>query len=120
MKNSTQIYFYYIRPSLSYKFIPIYIFFPYFKLKSLLRRSIEEFVNLFDPNNGHQLPLFRMTLTFDEEKMEIYPTLQDLEAFILEILNAIANTLQVRLCICTAHLKENEHTLADFYLKNVF
>ncbi|XP_031701028.1 dynein heavy chain 12, axonemal isoform X2 [Anarrhichthys ocellatus] len=64
------------------------------QLKSLLQRSVEEFVNLFDPSNRHRLPLFRMALTFDDEKMEIYPTLQDLEASVFEILNAITNTLQ--------------------------
>ncbi|KAF3860593.1 hypothetical protein F7725_000848 [Dissostichus mawsoni] len=68
------------------------------QLKSLLQSSIEELVNHFDPSNGQRLPLFRMALTFDDEKMEIYPTLQDLEAAILEIVNAISNTLQVRLC----------------------
>ncbi len=40
-----------------------------------------------------------MALTFDDEKMEIYPTLQDLEAAVFEILNTITNTLQVRLCV---------------------
>ncbi|KAI9530578.1 hypothetical protein NQZ68_000068 [Dissostichus eleginoides] len=64
------------------------------QLKSLLQSSIEELVNHFDPSNGQRLPLFRMALTFDDEKMEIYPTLQDLEAAILEIVNAITNTLQ--------------------------
>lgn len=38
-----------------------------------------------------------MALTFDDEKMEIYPTVQDLEAAVFEILNAITNTLQVKL-----------------------
>uniref|UniRef100_A0A8C4EB11 Dynein axonemal heavy chain 12 n=1 Tax=Dicentrarchus labrax TaxID=13489 RepID=A0A8C4EB11_DICLA len=64
------------------------------QLKSLLQTSVEEFVNLFDPSNRHLLPVFRMALTFDDEKMEIYPTLQDLEAAVFEILNAITNTLQ--------------------------
>lgn len=52
---------------------------------------------MFDPSNRHLLPLFRMALTFDDEKMEIYPTVQDLEAAVFEILNAITNTLQVKL-----------------------
>ncbi|XP_028438243.1 dynein heavy chain 12, axonemal isoform X1 [Perca flavescens] len=64
------------------------------QLKSVLQTSVEEFVNLFDPSNHRCLPLFRMALTFDDEKMEIYPTLQDLEAAVLGILNAITNTLQ--------------------------
>ncbi|XP_023257599.1 dynein heavy chain 12, axonemal [Seriola lalandi dorsalis] len=64
------------------------------QLKSLLQKSVEEFVSLFDPSHHHRLPLFRMALTFDDEKMEIYPTLQDLEAAVFEILNAITNTMQ--------------------------
>lgn len=55
-----------------------------------------------------------MALTFDDEKMEIYPTLQDLEASVLEIIHAITNTLQVRSCMYTNHLSANEHFLADF------
>ncbi|XP_029012096.1 dynein axonemal heavy chain 12 [Betta splendens] len=64
------------------------------QLKSLLHTSVEKFVDLFDSSNDHHLPLFRMALTFDDEKIEIYPTLQDLEASVLEIFNAITNTLQ--------------------------
>ena len=63
----------------------------------MLQTSVEEFINLFEPSNPHHLPLFRLALTFDDEKMEIYPTLQDLEAAVFEILNAITNTLQVKL-----------------------
>uniref|UniRef100_A0AAX7UY72 Dynein axonemal heavy chain 12 n=1 Tax=Astatotilapia calliptera TaxID=8154 RepID=A0AAX7UY72_ASTCA len=53
-----------------------------------------EFVGVFDPSNHHRLPIFRMALTFDDEKMEIYPALQDLEAAVLDILSAITNTFQ--------------------------
>nr|XP_057908676.1 dynein axonemal heavy chain 12-like isoform X2 [Doryrhamphus excisus] len=64
------------------------------QLKSLLQRSVEEFVYPFEPSNHHFLPLFRMALTLNEEKMEIGPTLQELEADVFEILNAITSTLQ--------------------------
>ncbi|XP_029975539.1 dynein heavy chain 12, axonemal [Salarias fasciatus] len=64
------------------------------QLKSLLQASVEEVVNVFDPGCHHLLPIFHMALTFDDEKMEIYPTLQDLEDSVLEILNAVTNTLQ--------------------------
>ncbi|XP_060913896.1 dynein axonemal heavy chain 12 [Labrus mixtus] len=64
------------------------------QLKSVLHKSLEEFVGLFDPSNGQCLLVFRMALTFDDEKMEIYPTLQDLKAAVFEILYAITNTLQ--------------------------
>lgn len=60
-----------------------------------MERSVEDFVSLFDPRNVYQLPLFRMDLTFDDEKMEFYPSFQDLEESVLEILNLITNTMQV-------------------------
>ena len=66
------------------------------QLKSLLERSVEAFVNLFDLSNTNKLPLFHMDLTFDDEKIDLYPSFQDLENAVLEILNAITNTMQVR------------------------
>ncbi|CAJ1084997.1 dynein heavy chain 12%2C axonemal [Xyrichtys novacula] len=64
------------------------------QLKSMLHRNVEEFVGLFNPSNGHRVPVFRMALTFDDEKMEIYPTLEDLKAAVFEMLPAITQTLQ--------------------------
>ncbi|XP_055788183.1 dynein axonemal heavy chain 12 isoform X2 [Salvelinus fontinalis] len=64
------------------------------QLRSLVERSVEDFVSLFNPCNVYQLPLFRMDLTFDDEKMEFYPSFQDLEESVLEILNLITNTMQ--------------------------
>lgn len=45
-----------------------------------------------------------MSLTFDDEKMEIYPTTQDLESTVLEILAIMTNTLQVKHLTRTARL----------------
>lgn len=56
---------------------------------------MEAFVSLFQPLNKQKLPLFKMDLTFDDEKIDIYPSFQDLEEAVLEILNSIINTLQV-------------------------
>ncbi|XP_068180564.1 dynein axonemal heavy chain 12 [Antennarius striatus] len=64
------------------------------QLKILQQKCVEEFVNLFDPSNCYCMPLFRMALTFDDEKMEMYPTLEDLEAAVFESLNSVTNTLQ--------------------------
>ncbi|KAK3519072.1 hypothetical protein QTP70_016355, partial [Hemibagrus guttatus] len=66
------------------------------QLKALIERSVEAFVSLFQPLNKQKLPLFKMDLTFDDEKMDFYPSFQDLEEAVLEILNSIINTLQVR------------------------
>ncbi|XP_041955531.1 dynein heavy chain 12, axonemal isoform X1 [Alosa sapidissima] len=64
------------------------------QLRGLIERSVEEFASLFSPSRAYKLPLFRMDLTFDDEKMEFYPTFQDLEEAVMEILNKISNTMQ--------------------------
>ncbi|NXO43925.1 DYH12 protein, partial [Locustella ochotensis] len=64
------------------------------QLKELLQRTTEVFVKLFDPEDRSHLPLFKMDLTFDENKMEFYPSLQDLEEAILFIVDCIGQTLQ--------------------------
>uniref|UniRef100_A0A8C3D352 Dynein axonemal heavy chain 12 n=1 Tax=Cairina moschata TaxID=8855 RepID=A0A8C3D352_CAIMO len=64
------------------------------QLKGFLRRNVEAFVKLFDPEDRSHLPLFKMELILDEKKMEFYPSLQDLEEAILFIVNRIGQTLQ--------------------------
>uniref|UniRef100_A0A8B9ERX1 Dynein axonemal heavy chain 12 n=1 Tax=Anser cygnoides TaxID=8845 RepID=A0A8B9ERX1_ANSCY len=64
------------------------------QLKEFLRRNVEAFVKLFDPEDRSRLPLFKMELILDEKKMEFYPSFQDLEEAILFIVNRIGQTLQ--------------------------
>ncbi|KFZ53589.1 Dynein heavy chain 12, axonemal, partial [Podiceps cristatus] len=64
------------------------------QLKELLRRTVEDFVKLFDPEDRNWLPVFKMELTLDKNKMEFYPSLQDLEETILFIVNRIGQTFQ--------------------------
>ncbi|NWT54228.1 DYH12 protein, partial [Erythrocercus mccallii] len=64
------------------------------QLKELLQRATEVFVKLFDPEDRSRLPLFKMDLTFDENRMEFYPSLQDLEEAILFVVDCIGQTLQ--------------------------
>ncbi|TSM04870.1 Dynein heavy chain 7, axonemal [Bagarius yarrelli] len=64
------------------------------QLRALIERSVEEFVSLFEPLGKQKLPLFKVHLTFDDEKMDSYPTFHDLEGTVLEILNLIMSTLQ--------------------------
>uniref|UniRef100_A0A3Q1B603 Dynein axonemal heavy chain 12 n=1 Tax=Amphiprion ocellaris TaxID=80972 RepID=A0A3Q1B603_AMPOC len=82
------------------------------QLKSLLHTSVEEFASVFHPSNHHCLPIFRMALTFDDEKMEIYPTLQDLELAVFEILNV--QTVQSWLAQTTSSFVDA--TVADHIL----
>ncbi|NXD90053.1 DYH12 protein, partial [Chaetorhynchus papuensis] len=64
------------------------------QLKGLLQRTTEVFVKLFDPEDRSRLPLFKMDLTYDENRMEFYPSLQDLEEAILFVVDCIGQTLQ--------------------------
>ncbi|XP_060544998.1 dynein axonemal heavy chain 12 [Pantherophis guttatus] len=64
------------------------------QLKELLKRSVEAYVKLFDLEDQRWLPLFRMELTFDDEKMDFYPSFHDLEETILCIITLISQTLQ--------------------------
>nr|XP_044991758.1 dynein axonemal heavy chain 12 [Jaculus jaculus] len=64
------------------------------QLKDLLRRTVEGFVNLFDPKHQERLPIFKMELTFDEDRMEFYPTFQDMEDVVLSLVERISEALQ--------------------------
>ncbi|MFT7804825.1 dynein heavy chain 12, axonemal [Arapaima gigas] len=64
------------------------------QLKALMERSIRGYVSLFHPLQSHKLPLFKMDLTFDDEKMEFYPSFQDLEETVLETIDQITGTMQ--------------------------
>ncbi|NXB50739.1 DYH12 protein, partial [Leucopsar rothschildi] len=64
------------------------------QLKELLQRTTEVFVKLFDPEDRSRLPIFKMDLTLDENRMEFYPSLQGLEEAILFVIDCIGQTLQ--------------------------
>ncbi|NWZ10772.1 DYH12 protein, partial [Agelaius phoeniceus] len=64
------------------------------QLKELLQRTTEVFVKLFDLEDRRRLPIFKMDLTLDENRMEFYPSLQDLEEAILFVVDCIGQTLQ--------------------------
>ncbi|NWS47563.1 DYH12 protein, partial [Probosciger aterrimus] len=64
------------------------------QVKDLLTRTVEAFVKLFDPEDRNGPPLFKMELTLDDQRIEFYPSLQDLEEAILFIANRIGQTLQ--------------------------
>ena len=67
------------------------------QLKDLLKRTVEGFVKLFDSEDQRGLPIFKMELTFDDDKMEFYPTFQDLEDVVFGLVERIAEALQVSL-----------------------
>ncbi|XP_030623788.1 dynein heavy chain 12, axonemal [Chanos chanos] len=64
------------------------------QLKALVERSVTEFVHLFDSTDAHKIPLFKMDLIADDEKIELYPSFQDLEDAVLEMIHLISSTMQ--------------------------
>uniref|UniRef100_A0A0L8HIS0 Uncharacterized protein n=1 Tax=Octopus bimaculoides TaxID=37653 RepID=A0A0L8HIS0_OCTBM len=65
-----------------------------FKLKDILVRTINDWVSLFEEDNLKHLPLLKMELTFDDEKMQFYPPSGDLEESLIYVVETICNTLQ--------------------------
>uniref|UniRef100_W5L7L2 Dynein axonemal heavy chain 12 n=1 Tax=Astyanax mexicanus TaxID=7994 RepID=W5L7L2_ASTMX len=82
------------------------------QLKAVVERSVVAFVNLFDPLSTHKLPLFRMNLTFEEEKMDFYPSFQDMEEAVLEIFTSISNTMQ-KVQTVQSWLSETNNSVID-------
>ena len=64
------------------------------QLKDLLVRTIDSYVNLFMQENHLQLPILKMELTFDDEKMQFYPPVEDLEEVVLFVIKQICKTMQ--------------------------
>lgn len=57
-------------------------------------RTIESYVALFDPNDKAKLPLMKMELTFDDQKMQFYPPKEDLEETVLFVVSHICKAMQ--------------------------
>ena len=64
------------------------------QLKDLIVHSIDAWVALFDPSDKTHLPIFKMELTYDNDKMEFYPYYSDLEDCLLFIVTQLTKTMQ--------------------------
>ncbi|XP_038668758.1 dynein heavy chain 12, axonemal [Scyliorhinus canicula] len=64
------------------------------QLQEFLGRTIKAYINLFDEEEKYQMPLFKMELVFDEERMEFYPTFSDLEETVLFVIAKIEDAMQ--------------------------
>ncbi|GFO33725.1 dynein heavy chain 12, axonemal-like, partial [Plakobranchus ocellatus] len=64
------------------------------QLKDLLVRTIDAYVSLFEPENHLELPVLKMELTFDDQKMQFYPPVEDLEETVLFVVSQICKTMQ--------------------------
>ncbi|XP_059163826.1 dynein axonemal heavy chain 12-like isoform X1 [Physella acuta] len=64
------------------------------QLKDLLVRTLDAYTSLFEPENHLLLPILKMELTFDDQTMQFYPPVEDLEETILFVLTQICKTMQ--------------------------
>ncbi|XP_077865268.1 dynein axonemal heavy chain 12 [Saccoglossus kowalevskii] len=65
------------------------------QIKDMIVRTVEAWVELFDLEHRQNLPIFKMELTFDNDKMEFYPYYSDLEECLLFVVTQITKTMQV-------------------------
>ena len=59
------------------------------QLRDLLERTLDAYVTLFDLDDKTKLPILKMELTFDDEKMQFYPPSQDLEDTVLFVVKTV-------------------------------
>lgn len=75
------------------------------QLKDLLLRTINAYLSLFEHDNRLKLPLLKMELTFDDQEMQFYPPVQDLEEAVLFVVTQITKTMQqvsISFCVHTS------------------
>ncbi|XP_020624937.1 dynein heavy chain 12, axonemal-like [Orbicella faveolata] len=65
------------------------------QLKDLINRTISAWERLFFEENKNCLPLFKMELILDDDDhMQFYPALDDVEAAVLHVVSAVSGTMQ--------------------------
>ena len=61
-------------------------------LKTLIRRSFESWIKLFD--DLHTTPAFKLQLVLDEDQMQFYPSLEELQDAVVSVVHIIAESIQ--------------------------
>ena len=65
------------------------------QLKAIIARTLDTFITLFNDEETCRIPLFKMELILDDEdNIQFYPMLGDLEDSILSVVHNITSTLQ--------------------------
>lgn len=77
-----------------YFFLSLFTDIVLLQLKDLIVRSINAYVDLFDEADHRYLPILKMELTFDDEKMQFYPLKEDLEETVLYVVEQICKSMQ--------------------------
>ncbi|TPP61649.1 Dynein heavy chain 7 axonemal [Fasciola gigantica] len=64
------------------------------QLKHFLEKNLLEWVDLFDEEHTERLPVLKMYLTYEDQRVQFYPSFEDLEELILFIGDQITDSLQ--------------------------
>lgn len=62
------------------------------ELKALVTRTFMAWIALFD--DVHMIPVFKLQLVLDEDQMQFYPSLDELENVMTSVVSVITNSLQ--------------------------
>lgn len=61
----------------------------------MISRTIVAWESLFQENNKNMLPVFKMELILDDDdNMQFYPVLSDVEGAVLHVVDTVASTMQ--------------------------
>jgi dynein heavy chain len=63
------------------------------QLKDLLVRTIFAWCDLLKPENHLHVPIIRMELTFDDQKMQFYPTVNAINELLVSIVHKITESI---------------------------
>lgn len=88
---SNQVQKYTIKKQKNNFFLQIFYFFA--KLKDLLVRTIFAWCDLLKPENHLSVPIIRMELTFDDQKMQFYPTINAINELLVSIVYKITEAI---------------------------
>ena len=69
-------------------------YYVFLQIKGLLTASIKAYEELFDRNNTLNLPLFKLQLCLDDNKMLFFPYLEDMEEAVMFVVNTITKSMQ--------------------------
>jgi len=59
-----------------------------------MKRTIDSWLHLFDEDHRQSLPTFHISMSLDEDGMQLYPNSSDLVALVTYVVEEAANTFQ--------------------------
>ena len=64
------------------------------QIKDFLIRTIFAWCDIFKPENFLKVPIIKMELTFDDQRMQFYPSYETIQDLLASIVRKITSSLQ--------------------------